>query len=290
MPPFIPSLHRVPGAFALAVTEQALGPEGVDAVMERLAQAPDWKRHDQYFYQCFIQDVHNWPASHGDALRSAVADALEMHLAGPIGVTLQRMDPGDGAAPHTDSPRAGFEVARLVVQLDTVAGGCFRALDDGVAWFEQAPSPNLGVAFELCDHSWHEVTPSEGVRRTIVFHFWHPANPPLARPLLDATVGTMRFTDLPTALDASIARADQIDPEHTHRAAQIAWWLQRWGYADPILVSAFDRSVQQQAPHTSDEALARFLGHLHREGFDRRAWQTLPASATRRWTEMLASA
>lgn len=286
----VPQLQRVAGAFPLARTERALAPTVLVELDRRFAQVRDWARHDQHFYQCFIHEVTDWPEGHGRALREVVAEALGLPLAGRVGITLQRMEVGDGAAPHTDAPRAGYEAARLVVQLDTPGGGRFRALEQGEGWLELAPVRNHGVAFELGPRSWHEVTACEGPRRTVVFHFWHPANPEHTRARLDATVGTLSFADLPSVLDASIERADALDPERTDRAAQVAWWLRRWGHAHEALVAAFDRAVDERPPQGSDEALACFLAVLHREGFDRLAYEALPEPARERWRSVLAGA
>jgi hypothetical protein len=128
-------LTPVPGPFPLAVADAMFD----DAVLARLTALFEgwagWPRHEDTFYRCWITEVHDeldpaWLAG----LRHEVSEALGVPLAGPVRVTAQRMAPGDGSDRHTDRPLAGYEAARLVLQLDSAEGTFARSTGSGCGW------------------------------------------------------------------------------------------------------------------------------------------------------------
>lgn len=275
-----PKLRRIDGPFPLAVTDAAFRPD-VLARLEALFDPPqDWVRHQDHFYRCFIAEVHDaLPQPWLKALREHVGQALGLPLAGPVRVTAQRMEPDDGSDRHTDRPLVGYECARLVVQLDDAVGGHFRAFDGDTVWLDRPPRPNQAVAFELCRSSVHDVTPCTGTRRTVVFHFWHVANPIDAREALDRELAGVSLRDLPLALgphmDAAEAACSDVD---TYRAALTASLLRQWG--EPVervipayLACVYGRDLSPRA------AWAAWLVHLHTEDFHRPLWEALPRPA-----------
>ncbi len=260
-------LTPVPGPFPLAVADAMFD----DAVLARLTALFEgwagWPRHEDTFYRCWITEVHDeldpaWLAG----LRHEVSEALGVPLAGPVRVTAQRMAPGDGSDRHTDRPLAGYEAARLVLQLDSAEGGHFRTFDGERLWLERPPRPNQAVAFELSARSWHAVTPCASVRRTVVFHFWHPDNPPDMRERLDAMLAGVSFAELPRALHRWMDEAEaRLPDELTNRAGLVAALLGRQGHEDDVLVEAY-RAVVDGRPLEGAAARAGWLVGLHLEG------------------------
>lgn len=267
----IGALRRVPGAYRLA-TSDALFDTSVLQLLEDRFDTGAWERHQDSFYRCHLARIE-LPEPLVQAVRTEVAAVLGLPLHPVVSVTAQRMEASDGSDRHTDRPAAGYEATRLVVQLDTVQGGVFRAFDGERIWLERPPAPNHAVAFELSGRSEHDVTPSAGLRRTVVFHFWHPANPPDAKARLDAWFQGMNFGDLPAALDAVMLEAEAtLDDEQTWRAAAVTWTLARLGGAD--LAGTYERALWRRAEGAL-ESLAGFLVDLHHDGFDREVWDSL---------------
>lgn len=267
----IQALRRVPGPFLLATSDAAFAPD-VLALLHAHFDTGAWERHQDSFYRCHLARIE-LPPRLVEAVRTEVAAVLGVALHPQVTVTAQRMEASDGSDRHTDRPAAGYEAARLVVQLDTVEGGVFRAFAGERIWLERPARPNHAVAFELSPHSEHDVTPSLGLRRTVVFHFWHPANPPDARARLESWFGDMSFGDLPAELDEAMLEAEAtLDDEQTWRAAAVTWTLARLQCAD--LPSAYERALLHR-PQGTLECFAGFLVDLHHEGFDREAWDAL---------------
>ncbi|MEO0602217.1 MAG: hypothetical protein AAF211_12320 [Myxococcota bacterium] len=285
------SLARIPGPVPVAVTSSALEPTALTRLDDRFRSTTNWVRHDASFYRCWIAEADDaLPEAMRHRLRDEVANALGLDLAGPVRITVQRMDVGDGADRHTDRPLVGYECARWIAQLDTPSGGCFRMLepdgDDWRTWLERPATRNQAIAFELCDAAHHEVAECRTARRTVVLHFWHRANPPHARDLVHAWLAPMSFASLPRALDSRLAEADATTDDHvTGFAARVAWLLDAWGHGD--VVGAFARALTGAPPASEDEARARFVVELALESFDRRAFEALPVRARQWWLDAL---
>lgn len=209
-------------------------------------------------------------------LRDALAVALDLPLHPEVTVTAQRMHPGDGAGPHTDHPLAGYEAARLILQLDAPRGGAFRALGaDGRPWLTRDPRPNGAVAMALSPRSWHDVADCLDLRRTVVLHAWHAANPPDARERLDAWFAGWSPAHLPTAWDPMVLDVEaRVPDEVSLAAAATAWTLLRWGRSEAEAREAY-RSVADGRQPLPEAAWAAWLFDLHRDGFDADAWGAL---------------
>lgn len=264
----------IPGPFALA---RGALPTDRLRVLERLFDRPQpWVRHQDHFYRCHIAEVDGQlPEAWLSALRDRVAALLSLDLAGPVRVTAQRMEPGDGADRHTDHPQAGYESARLVVQLDHLETGRFQTFDGQEPWLDLAPRPGAAVAFELGPRSHHAVSPCTRTRRTVVFHFWHRANPVDAREALDRLLADWTFAELPDGLDEVLAEAEARWPEeHCREAGMAVGLLHRWGIGEDGLVGRYRRMVCGEALRPAT-ALSRWMVRLHHHGFDRSAWQAL---------------
>ena len=276
----------------MALVDAAFDPSTLRELDERFASTTAWVRHDASFYRCWIAETDDaLPQAVRQGLRDQVATTLGLDLAGPVRITTQRMEVGDGADRHTDRPLVGYEAARLIVQLDTSVGGTFRMLEpsnDGWRpWLTQRATRNQGAAFELCEASHHEVTECRSARRTLVVHFWHRANPPRARPLVQSWLERMSFRDLPAALDPLLAEADAtVDDSSTGFAGRVAWLLGKQEYAD--LIGAFQRALVRAPPASEAEARARFVVDLALESFDRYAFEALPHRSQRWWLDALA--
>jgi hypothetical protein len=262
-------LTRVPGPFPLAVTDRAFPASDLALLHGLFHSDQPWQRHRDVFYRCDIAVV-DLPRSLLDPLVHEVATVLGMELLPHVRVTAQRMGPTDGSGRHTDRPLAGYEAARLVVQLDEAQGGRFRAFDGDRIWLDRPARPNQAVAFELSDRSHHDVTDCDGPRRTVVFHFWHPANPPDARARLDRLFADLSIADLPPAMDAVMTEAEaRLPDETTLEAALVAVLLHHWG--EPLTVV---RNGYQEALAGRVAGRAGWLVRLHLDGFERRSLPT----------------
>ncbi len=269
-------MDQVPGPFPLAVSDRALGGDALRAAVALFERPQDWVRHQQHFYRCFIAEVDGQlGANLLERVRGRVAQALELPLGPTVRVTAQRMEEGDSSDRHSDRPLAGYEAARLIVQLDSGVGGHFRAFDGDDVWVERPPRRNGAVALGLGTRSDHDVTPCTGTRRTVVFHFWHRVNPPDARAALDQVLGRWSVAELPSGLDARMTSAEARLPDVlTHRAAAVAVLMHRWGRPEAEVSAAYG-AVLDGRPLDRLTALAEALVHLHVEGFDATIWDDL---------------
>lgn len=257
-------LTRIPGPFPLASTDVAFDAADVRRLEALFHPDQPWQRHQDHFYRCFIAVVE-LPQPLLSTLSSQVSEALGLDLLPHVQVTAQRMEATDGSGRHTDRPLAGYEAARLVVQLDAAEGGRFRAFDGERIWVDRPPQPNQAVAFELSNASEHDVSEAHSVRRTVVFHFWHPANPPDARQRLDRLFGDLSIGDLPLALDPIMTEAEAQQPEdRTYEAALVAALLHKWGEPVDAVISGYREALDGRC-----DSRAAWLVHLHVNDFDR---------------------
>lgn len=257
-------LIRIPGPFPLATTDHAFGADDLRLLEALFHPDQPWERHQDDFYRCFIAVV-DLPRTLLDPLVDEVAAVLGMELLPEVRVTAQRMEATDGSGRHTDRPLAGYEAARLVVQLDAADGGRFRAFDGDDVWLDRPALPNQAVAFELSDASEHDVTDCRGERRTVVFHFWHPANPPDARQRLDRLFGALSIGDLPRSMDEMMTEAEATLPEdRTFEAALVAALLQHWGEPEDVVVEGYRAALDGVC-----DSRAAWLVRLHLDAFDR---------------------
>jgi len=275
------ALVRRPGPFLLATSDAWLTEEELALLRSwfHVERRPfdDWIRHTGVFYRCDIGVVDPAVAPGLRARwRRAVAEALGLDLLDTVQLTAQRMGAGDGSDVHTDHPAAGFEAARLVVQLDELSpadGGAFRAFDEaGRCWLERVPAPGAAAAFEMSPRSHHDVTACARERRAVVAHFWHRANPPDLGERLAQRFAGMGFADLPASLDGRMMAAEsRYDDEHTWRAAAAAWWAATAGHPEAVVAVVYEAALGGPGGGpVAAEAL--WWVDLWRDGFDRSRW------------------
>jgi hypothetical protein len=263
--------------------DQALEREQL-ATIARLFEADvAWARHSDHFYECFIAVVTPQldPVWLGQLTRRMAAHS-GLPLADKVQVTIQRMEPGDHADPHTDRPLLGYEVLRLVVQLTEdwhpEDGGLFRAFDGDTAVLECYPAHNRGVVFALTHDSLHEVTPTQRTRCTAVFNFWHIGNTDALKEAVDTLFSAMDFSTLPHAVNAAAALAETTEAEaDSHRASTVAIALTAWGYAPQEAAAGYRLALGPPVDPAGEielaVELARWLARLHTEDFDAGAWR-----------------
>lgn len=260
------------------------------AVLEALfLPTNDWQHRDGAFYRCFLCDVtEHIPASFQDELRARMREITRLPLVDRVAVTAQRMLPGQVIGIHSDRPLLGYEIARLVVQLNKQwqpdHGGVLELFSSphGKAVFSVDPEYNKAFGFLLHAESYHGVTEVTQPRQTVVFNFWHAANTPELAAYVQALFAKLHFSELPAALDPVASSAESILPEDTtFRAGTAAVALQRLGYDDATIVTGYRHSAGLAECDTGDAEtyaavlLADWMAYLYRESFDLARWNIL---------------
>jgi hypothetical protein len=209
-------------------------------------------------------------------------------LTNRVVVTAQRMLPGHIIGIHSDRPLVGYEIARLVVQLNkhwqVEHGGVLElfASPQSEAVFRVNPEYNKAFGFLLHGDSYHGVTEATQPRQTVVFNFWHAANTPELAAHLQTLFANMHFSELPTALNAVASAAELSLPEDTtFRAGTAALALQRWGYEEATIVTGYQHSAGLAICDINDAEtyaavlLADWVACLYRDAFDLARWEIL---------------
>lgn len=278
----LPPPIRYDAPFAYLRFNQALAPH-LQALRAAFDAPRDWQRHQGTFYEAWMSPTPPpLPKEDLRQMSQSLSSALDLPLTEDVTLTLQRMDPGDGARPHTDRPLVGYEAARLIVQLTED----WAPTDGG--WFEVHPDeqgtdtlrrhePHFGsaIAFAMTPRSFHSVTPSRAPRYTAVFHFHHRANPRrLRRDLTDLYTG-LRFDGLPTALDRTMAEAEAHHGEElTFQAGVLAWTHLQLGGPTPEAIELYEGHVSgADCPTGALPRLSWWLTQLHLGIFDAAAWR-----------------
>jgi len=259
-------------------------------MLEQLfGQDSEWQHRDGAFYRCALRDVTAAIplAFHTEVLASMRA-ITGLPLVNQFMVTAQRMLPGHVIGIHSDRSLLGYEIARLVVQLNkhwqAEHGGVLElfASPEGEAVFKVNPEYNKAFGFVLHAESYHGVTEVTQPRNTVVFNFWHSANTPELAVHLQALFTNLHFSELPAALDPIAAEAEMRLPEDvTYRAGTAAIALQRWGYDAATVISGYQHSAGISACDTRDAEtyaavlLADWVAYLYREVFDLARWDIL---------------
>lgn len=244
-----------------------------------------WARHDASFYACWLAVVsERVEAARVAALRAALERVFGVPLASGCHATVQRMEPGDGADPHTDAPKPGYEAVRLIVHFgrdwSEQDGGRFSVVGgpDGLA-----PEWGHGAAFVLGEGSWHAVQTTRRTRRSIVFNFWHVANTPDVGAAVDAALAGARFgagaAEVADALDAVTATAPE---ERATRAGYVAWVLERWGCPTRGVVAAIRAVGAGAVPAEPIGDLADWVVGMRLDGFDAARWE----ARQERWADL----
>jgi 2OG-Fe(II) oxygenase superfamily len=249
----------------------------------------DWQHQDGLFYQCSIRDVTEVvPAHFQNQVLARMRTITGLPLINRIQVTAQRMLPGQVIGVHSDRPLLGYEIARLIVQLNhdwrAEHGGVlelFLALK-GQAVLSMNPEHNTAIGFLLHPDSFHAVTEVTQARQTVVFNFWHPANTPELAVHIQGLFANLQFSEFPEALNPIANAAEASLPEElSFRAGTAALALQRWGYEPALVVTGYLHSAGLSLVQASDQEtyaavlLADWVATLYRDSFDLARWTNL---------------
>lgn len=275
--------------FPFFVDDCAFSEQQCAALEQLFAQDTDWQQRDGAFYRCSLKEVtEQIPAGFVIALRARMREITGLPLTERVVVTAQRMQPGHVIGIHSDRPLVGYEIARLVVQLNkhwqTEHGGVLElfATPEGKAVFRVNPDYNKAFGFLLHADSYHGVTEVSQPRQTVVFNFWHPANTPELAAHVQSLFADIHFSELPAALDPVASAAESSLPEDTtFRAGTAALALQRWGYDETTIVAGYRHSAGIALCDTDDAEtyaavrLADWVAYLYRDTFDLARWNNL---------------
>ena len=263
-------------------------------------QASSWEQHNSALYDGAMSDA----SAHVDPqlkieLIARVADLTGLPLTDRLQVNVQRMAPGQDVRPHSDQPLVGYEIARIVLQLNgdwnAEDGGLLQVHPDAegrVVCGQVAPERNTALGFVLHTGCHHSVTQVHRPRNSVVLYFWHQANTPALAAHLGDLCRAMDFGALPDALDPLMEAAEStLDEAHSYRAAIVGWVLHQWGCTSEVVVRGYlDEAYPTEAstlrlwdapgspqPEKSRSAiaLARWAAMLRTQHFDLDRWGRL---------------
>ncbi|MFT4624755.1 MAG: hypothetical protein ACI8PZ_003415, partial [Myxococcota bacterium] len=212
-------VHDTP--FRWFTADGALPPSALEALLALYDEDLSWDLHADSFYRAWLCEV----ADRLDpALRTGVVDRVAaitgLPFAPDLAVTVQRMEPGQYALPHTDRPLAGFEAARLIVQLTPgwrpEHGGELLLHADALGTEEvqrRPPRFNSAYGMVMGPRSVHSVRPTTRQRRTAVFNLWHVGNTEAVAEWVTGQLAGLRFDSLPASLGPVIDDAEASLPE-----------------------------------------------------------------------------
>jgi len=240
-----------------------------------------WQHRDEAFYRCFLRDCTDEVSPD---LRAGLAGRMReitgLELDDRVEVTAQRMEPGQVIGTHSDQPLLGFEIARVVLQLNRgwhrEDGGALELFADpeDPADTRVEPGYNEVFGFVLHPDSHHGVTEVSRERRTVVFNFWHVGNTPEVAADVRELFSDVHFSALPAALDAIATTAEETLPEAvTFRASLAAFALLKWGHDDRMIVSGYQFSAGLSVDLDPVVGRADFVARLFTEGFDLERWR-----------------
>jgi hypothetical protein len=285
-----PDHHHHPFAFFLV---DAAFSEAQCAALEQLfSQDREWQHQDGVFYRCSLSDVTEIiPATFQAEILARMREITGLPLVNRVVVTAQRMLPGQVIGIHSDRPLLGYEIARLVVQLNkqwqAEHGGVLELFlsPEGEAEFSINPEYNKAVGFLLHADSYHAVTEVTQPRLTVVFNFWHMANTPELAAHVQALFANLHFSEFPATLNPVASAAESsLSEEVTFRAGTAAIALHRWGYDAATIVTGYQHSAGLSTCDTSDAEtyaavlLADWVAYLYRDSFDLVRWNRLQSA------------
>ena len=268
----------------------------LDAWMSLFSDEAAWQQRTESFYTCALREVTSdidevWTTQ----LRKSVTRLLQIPLLPHCSVTAQKMTSGQRIGIHSDQPRLGYEIARVVLQLNkgwaAGDGGVLEVYADtqNPPLLSHPPYWNSATAFILHPESFHSVSRTLKTRCSLVFNFWHPGNAPTLEHTVDEWLEGLHFGDLPASLDKEASDAEQyLEEGRTYRAGVVAWLLQRWGFGEDIVLAGYRVSVGQSiGPGLSYESRiaitwASWVAELHRGAFCPRRW-TVVKEETKEW-------
>jgi hypothetical protein len=259
------------------------------ALEDLFLQDGDWQHRDGAFYRCSLRDVtEHIPAAFQTEVLARMREITGLPLTNRVLVTAQRMLPGQVIGIHSDRPLVGYEIARLVVQLNkqwqAEHGGVLELFSspESEAVFSVNPEYNKAFGFLLHVDSYHGVTETIQPRQTVIFNFWHAANTPELAAHLQTLFANMHFSELPAALNPVASAAESSLPEETtFHASMTALALHRWGYDESTVITGYQHSAGLTVCDTNDAEtyaavrLADWVACLYRDSFDLARWKTL---------------
>jgi len=270
---------------------EVLPERALPSVEARFHLSEAWHRRDGSFYACHLRDITDGvdPQLRG-RLASRMAEVLGQPLCDRVEVTAQIMAPGDQIGVHSDRPRVGFEIARLVVQLNRGwkpgEGGVLRLhrTSESPPCREIPPRHNQGFGFLLHEDSHHSVSRVVRERRSVVFNFWHAANTPELASAVASLFTEAHFSELPSALGPIASAAEsRLSEDTTLRAGFAALALIRWRATEAQILDGYRFSAGlQEADPSPLLRLADWVARLHLEAFDLDRWRQLQASCSDR--------
>jgi hypothetical protein len=282
-----PDHHHHP--FPFFFVKAAFSEEQCAALELLFLQDNSWQHQDGVFYRASLCDVTAAiPATFQAEILARMRDITGLPLVDRMLVTAQRMLPGHVIGIHSDRPLLGYEIARLVVQLNKQwqpeHGGVLQLFSSpqGEAVFSVNPEYNKAVGFLLHADSYHAVTEVSQPRQSVVFNFWHMANTPELAAQIEALFANLHFSEFPAALNAIASAAESNLPEDvTFRAGTAAIALHRWGYDAATIVAGYQHSAGLSTCDSSDAEtyaavlLADWVAYLYRDTFDLLRWNHL---------------
>ena len=285
-----PDHHHHP--FPFFFVKAAFSEEQCAALEQLFLQDSEWQHQDGVFYRCSLCDVTAAiPATFQAEILARMRNITGLPLVDRMLVTVQRMLPGQVIGIHSDRPLLGYEIARLVVQLNkqwqAEHGGVLELFSspEGEAVFSVNPEYNKAVGFLLHADSYHAVTEVSQPRQSVVFNFWHMANTPELAAHVEALFANLNFSEFPAALNSIASAAESSLPEEvTYRAGTAAIALHRWGYDAATIVTGYQHSAGLSTCDTSDAEtyaavlLADWVAYLYRDTFDLMRWNYLQSA------------
>ncbi len=285
-----PIHHHHP--FPFFFVNAAFSEEQCAALDQLFSQDIEWQQRDGAFYRCSIGDVtETIPATFQAEILARMREITGLPLGYRVLVTAQRMLPGQVIGIHSDRPFLGYEIARLVVQLNkqwqAEHGGVLELFSspEGEAVFSVNPEYNKAVGFLLHADSYHAVTEVTQPRQTVVFNFWHMANTPELAAHIEALFANLHFSEFPAALNPVASAAElSLSEEVALLAGTAAIALHRWGYDAATVVIGYQHSAGLSTCDTSDAEtyaavlLADWVAYLYRDSFDLVRWNNLQSA------------
>lgn len=282
-----PDYHHKP--FPFFFVETAFSEEQCVALELLFSQDNAWQHQDGVFYRCSLCDVTaDISATFQVEILNKMREITGLPLVDRMLVTVQRMLPGHAIGVHSDRPLLGYEIARLVVQLNKQwqpeHGGVLQLFSSpqGEAVFSVNPEYNKAVGFLLHADSYHAVTEVSQPRQSVVFNFWHIANTPELAAHIVALFANLSFSEFPAALNPIASAAESsLSEEVTFRAGTAAIALHRWGYDAATIVSGYQHSAGLSTCDASNAEtyaavlLADWVAYLYRDTFDLIRWNLL---------------
>ena len=269
--------------FAFFTCEDVFGDSELAWLDSAHAQQAAWQLHEDSFYRAYLADIA--PVPFRAELIERMRSVTRLPLSEDLRLTIQRMEPGQYAEPHTDRPLVGYEAARLIVQLTRnwtpEDGGALHLHPDEAGAetrLRRGATRNTGFGFVMGPRSFHSVQPVLRRRRTAVFNFFHIGNPPQLAAWVQAQFEGIHFGSLPLSVaPLALAAETELPEEHSFRAAHVAHLLQRWGFDDATIAEGFAQGLEplREASASAPILLSRWVERLRHGDFDAALWDAL---------------